>query len=84
MTNPKFKVGTKITVARKDDFIGEKGVVKKFDIDPKTNKVRYLVEGEGLKGAITAQKKCETCGVSKMTQSQNSRYYYEDMIEVDK
>ena len=81
--NPKFKENDKVKDGTRGLFKGQKGSVKKVDIDPKANRRRYLVEGTGLKGATKVEGVCKECKQKKISAIPNLRYYYEFMLEVD-
>ena len=81
-----FKKNDKVKIKSNagDKYKDLKGKVISSDIDIKTNKNRYLIEGTGLSGAAIEKDKCSQCKRPIIEVSENLRYFYEEHLEEDK
>jgi hypothetical protein len=76
-----FQIEDNVKIIVEGKLNGIIGTIKKIDFLIPQNKNNYLIEGEGLSGAIVHEGFCEHCKQNILKQVPNSRWFYEEMIE---
>lgn len=73
-------IGKRIRV-KKDKYFGKIGIVIAKDVDPSNQRIRLLVQGNGLRGAMTKE---NLEGEIRNIVHDDKRFFYENLVEVIK